>query len=47
MYYAGFKIQKDEDGYFWVNGHSYGYFDTIEEAKESIDRFNSEDKEYR
>ncbi len=41
--YGGFPIFRDPvDGYYWENGpDSDGYFETIEEARESIDSYNA------
>jgi len=39
MLYSGFKIHHGEDGFSWANG---GYFETIEEARASIDDFNAD-----
>ena len=41
--YKGFNIMQNDSGYFWTNGETYGYFDSIGEAKASIDRYNSQE----
>lgn len=43
--HAGFAIRKDGDGFFWENGSEGDWFDTIEECRADIDRFNQEDYE--
>lgn len=45
--HAGFAIKQDEDGYFWENGcHGDGGFDTVQECRADIDRFNQEEAEH-
>ena len=44
--HAGFKIEHDEDGYYWQNGpDGGGYFDTVEECRADIDSYNAEEYE--
>lgn len=43
--YNGFDIKFDGEacGFYWDNGpRSEGYFDTVEEAKRSIDDYNAD-----
>ena len=37
MRFEGFTISQNEDGFFWQEG---GYFDTIEECRDDIARWN-------
>lgn len=41
--FQGFKIYEDDDGYFWDRG---GYFETIEECRKDIARWNIEELEH-
>ena len=41
--HGGFAIQQDDGGYFWSEREDH--FETLADAKASVDRFNHEDRD--
>ena len=40
--HGGFAIEHSEDGYYWENGgDGGGYYETVQECADSIDRYNA------
>jgi hypothetical protein len=45
--HGGFTVFSNENGFFWGNGSEvYGYFQSLDEATASVDRYNKSEPPY-